>query len=66
MSLDTNTSFRRAAQIKGAIRTPISLSKEEYDQAAAYALAEQRSVASFLRVTYLLGLKEYERQLTSK
>ncbi|MBI3727068.1 MAG: hypothetical protein HY254_01920 [Burkholderiales bacterium] len=66
MSIDTHTSFRRAAQIKGAIRTPISLSKEEYEQAAAFAVAEQRSVASFLRVTYLLGLKEYLRQLAAK
>ncbi|MBC3911401.1 hypothetical protein [Undibacterium umbellatum] len=66
MSVDNPPSFRRAAQIKGAIRTPISLSKEEYDQAAAHALVEQRSVASFLRVTYLLGLKEYLRQLNAK
>lgn len=66
MSIDTQTSFRRAPRISKAVRTPISLSPEEMAQANAYAIAEQRSLSSFLRVTYLLGLKAYERQLTAK
>jgi|GEM_PF-2374692 len=66
MSIDTQTSFRRAPRIKNAVRTPISLSPDELAQANAYAITEERSLASFLRVIYLLGLKEYVRQLTSK
>lgn len=65
MSIDTQTSFCRAPRIKGAVRTPISLSPEELAKAVRYAAAEERSLSSFLRVIYLRGLKNYESQLTS-
>ncbi|MFZ6730631.1 hypothetical protein ACO0LG_01730 [Undibacterium sp. Ji42W] len=65
MSVDTRTSFRRAPKIKGATRTPISLSSHEVAQANMYAIAEQRSFAFFLRMMYLRGLKDYENELAN-
>lgn len=66
MSIDNRTSFPRAPRIKKAARTPISLSPEEVKQAKAYAQDEERSLASFMRRIYLLGLKEYVSQLPPK
>jgi hypothetical protein len=63
MSMPTHH-FGRAPKIKKAIRTPISLSPEEFDEANQFAMTEHRSRSSFMRSMYLRGLEDLKRSTT--
>lgn len=44
---------------------PIRLMPDELERTVRYAESEQRSRASFIRLIYLRGLADYEKQLPS-
>ena len=66
MSNTTQAPLKRAPKIKKAIRTPISLSPEEFEVANSYAAAQERSRASFMRSMYLRGLNDFKRSFHMK
>lgn len=53
----------RAPKIKASLSTPIRLSPEEFAEANAYAAAQDRSRAAFLRLMYLKGLAALKADL---